>query len=258
MTRLTKIEITCAICGKQSEHTVMSSTSEFGARDLDSRPADPARWSMSWWVRECPNCGYASQNLDKAKNYECEVVGSDEYKAVQAEALSPPNLRLFLLAGIIAEKCGDKENAARYALWSAWVIDDTEDKDAARPFRNKAADLFLSMMADREFGTEEARTHTLKIIDILRRAQRWDEAISLASNLLARRDTTPNNRIVAGFQISLSENQDDECYTSNDALGVEIAEDASTFDIPRFPLDETQTLVFKVKSLLERGVSFFR
>ena len=57
---------TCSVCHKESNQTIIGSTSTFGGCDLDTRPAPLARYLISSRIQTCPHCGYTNYDISNA------------------------------------------------------------------------------------------------------------------------------------------------------------------------------------------------
>ncbi|MDQ3823997.1 MAG: hypothetical protein M3321_12240, partial [Actinomycetota bacterium] len=114
---MTKIEprpLRCGVCGYETEQFVLLSTSTFGHPDLDTRPAELARSTLSFSVETCPRCGYCAESIEEG-GVEPELLESARYlRPLEADGLPDVALRL-LRAAVVAEAKGD---AAR-AGWAA-------------------------------------------------------------------------------------------------------------------------------------------
>jgi hypothetical protein len=216
MTTLRPMETTCALCGAKSEQTVIGSTNSFGAPDLDLRPPEMKRSTLRFWVQECPSCGYAFKSIEKTAVEAESTVAGDAYQAVASGPLQGSVSGRCLKASILAEEAPDLNIAANYALWAAWAADDDGDKDGAVSHRSRAADLFDKSLNGEDESSEHAIITRTLMVDILRRAERWAEAMELANTLL-KTDLDAAIRTVLKFQVSVASKKDDQCYTVDEA-----------------------------------------
>ena len=69
----------CAVCGKESEYSVLNSTNTFGSPDLDLRPPEMRRSTMHIWIQECPFCGYISKDVTDETSVTKELLSSERY-----------------------------------------------------------------------------------------------------------------------------------------------------------------------------------
>jgi hypothetical protein len=146
MTILGSTEVTCAICAESSEHTTIVSTNAFGSADLDLRPPEMKRSTMTYWLQECPSCGYSASSIDEAHRDARTGMESAAFQALQSGPLNQTLTGRLLKASLLSEKCGDTQSAADFALWAAWAADDANDDNGARNYRGKAADLFIEAL----------------------------------------------------------------------------------------------------------------
>ena len=220
MTTLDSSETTCAICAKTSEHTAIASTNSFGSPDLDLRPPEMKRSTMAYWLQECPGCGYSAGSIDDPQPDAKAVMARDAFQTLQVGHLGGTLRGRFLKASLLAEAANDLGSAADHALWAAWAADDASDTEGARQYREKSADLFLKTLNDADGSSEEAIVTKTRLVDILRRATRWEEAQKIVTELLPE-DLDPTIRSVLTFEQTAIESHDDHAYTVAQALGDE-------------------------------------
>jgi len=203
-------EYKCCFCGNVSEHdVVIGVTTLRGAPDLDLRPVEMKRSTMAAWVQSCPSCGYVAGDLSHASNPTTEIVTdlvrSPAYQALIDGSLASPFLRMVMIADAVE----DLDLAGNCALWSAWVADDAGEVEAARARRAVATERFKALAES--VPAIENQMKTL-LVDVLRRAGRFDEAIECADNILARSPEEPLASILA-FGRTRAAGRDDNCYT---------------------------------------------
>jgi len=80
------------------------------------------------------------------------------------------------------------------------------------------AELFVMSLKGVDESSEQSIVTRTKMVDVLRRAERWAEAGDLAKSLLEM-DLDPNIRAVLEFQTSVASQKDGRCYTTQEALG---------------------------------------
>ena len=220
MTTLGSSETTCAICAETSEHTTIGSTNSFGSPDLDLRPPEMKRSTMAYWLQECPSCGYSAGSIDEAHPEAKAVMASDAFQLLRTGPLGGTLTGRFLKASLLTEASNDLGSAADHALCAAWAADDVSDNDGARQYRDRSADLFLKSLNDADETSEETIITKTRLVDILRRANRWEEAKETASKLL-KQDLDPTIRSVITFEQAAIDNQDDQAHTVAQAMGDE-------------------------------------
>ena len=220
MTTLHEEERTCALCGAKSEHTSIGSTNSMGSPDLDLRPPEMERSTMAYWVQECPNCGYAYRSIEETAPQTETTVNSDAYQAVLSSTLNGSITGRFLKASLISEGSSDPRAAAFYALYAAWAADDADDNEGAISHRIRAETLFSTSLDGVDETSEESILTRTRMVDILRRAERWEGAVGLADVLFGS-ELEPTVRSVLEFGRSAASRQDGLCYTIAKALGNE-------------------------------------
>lgn len=208
----------CALCGAASKHQCLNSTNAFGPPDLDLRPPPMQRSTIRLWVEECPRCGYIADDIEEADDVARAAwsKGVPEGDALLARASGL--VARFLRLSLVEERSEQAEEAAQHALWAAWVADD-EGNALATELRCRAADILLGVRAD--WGDDEdGATQQLRLVDVLRRAERWTEAIAMAEGLLKRQSLDDTMRSIAAFQTACAAARDAACYTIDEALAV--------------------------------------
>jgi len=218
MTTLGQEEQSCALCGVKSEHTSINSTNSFGSPDLDLRPPEMERSTMAYWVQECPNCGYAYDSIEEKPPQTDATVSSEAYKAILSSPINGSLTGRFLKASLISEGASEPDSAANYALNAAWAADDADDIEGAISHRERAANLFAISLNDVDEMSEDSIVTRTRMVDILRRAERWDEALKLAEVLFGL-ELDATIRAVLEFERSAASKQDGLCYTIEEALG---------------------------------------
>jgi hypothetical protein len=208
-------KVTCSVCGKASEQEVLMSTNSFGSPDLDLRPPEMERSTMSSWLHECPHCGFVSNDLSEAEKGIQEILATQRFVSLRRGAGTL--IGRCLKRSLLDMGLGNSGNAAEHTLWAAWAADDADDPSAAE-YRSKAADLFLVAASSLPSGSTESTTMRARTIDILRRARRFDDAIDLADALLAKDDLDPTIRSVVEFGRSLAQAGEHSRHTVKDAI----------------------------------------
>jgi pentatricopeptide repeat protein len=124
-------------------------------------------------------------------------------------------LRYSLLLADDTEMCGKSK------LSAAWACDDENLSELAKKIRSDAADVLLKL---RPFSDiEESITIGLVLIDILRRAGRFKEALELVKELKRFSVVTSDKDVsqIVDFQKKLCEAKDYNCYTFSDAYEID-------------------------------------
>lgn len=220
MTTLSEASFTCACCGATSEGMVLASTNAFGSMDLDMRPPPMQRDTLDQQIRQCPECGYCSPDLEDAKGIDPAVVHGRDYQSTLTDPGYPPLARRFLAYAHLAAVAEDHRSTAWAMLRAAWVCDDqgAEYVDQSAACRNRVGEALYGLHAQGESFTNDQQTDGILRLDLLRRAGRFDEAIAEASRLQATQLPDILGKIAA-FQALLARDRDVGCHTVSEVLG---------------------------------------
>lgn len=218
MTIIVPLEIKCALCGTSTTQYGLTSTNEFGSRDLDLRPAQMMRSTMRNWVQQCPNCGLCAASIDKAPAGAAELVRSPRYQALLSDATRMPQLaRWFRAQSLLEERGGHLASASHAALCAAWACDDARETEAAIDCRNHAIGLFVRAADSGQSPTDgsERGGRNLVLIDLLRRTSHFDEARARCQLVLEAAD--PTHRAIAQYQLTLLDAADTAVHRVDEA-----------------------------------------
>ncbi|MBE6633254.1 MAG: hypothetical protein E7620_02805 [Ruminococcaceae bacterium] len=200
----------CAVCGKQSEQTVLLSSNRFGAPDLDLRPPEMMRSTMGWWVQECPYCGYVAGSIEDAAGVRKKWLQSEEYLTCEGNDFSSGLAERFYKSYLISLKKQSAKDAFYAVLHAAWACDDARDAKQAAHCRRLALRAFEQLS---EVITVSEELLLVKA-DLLRRTGAFRELLEEYGE--KRFSTELMNQIVA-FQLEKAKAGDIGCYTVADA-----------------------------------------
>jgi hypothetical protein len=168
----------CGVCGQESRQPGFRPPVPEQAPDLDLRPGEPVRSTMSRWLQACPHCGYAAPDIAEAHPAGAQAVAAAPYRALIADTAHPVLARRFLAWAHVLEETGALHAAAEATLHAAWVADDLNRDDLARQWRREAVALWRS-------GPALDAEQSIRVIDALRRAGDFAEAEGAAEALAA-------------------------------------------------------------------------
>jgi len=205
--------IQCAVCREFASFRVIGSTSSFGSCDLDLRPSEPARFVMGGWQQECPKCGYVNVNIGSLLPDAEGIIRSTEFAVLRSSIDEPALVNRFKRHALLV--ADDAVKAGWTMLHAAWVCDDLALEQRSRDCREECADFWSSL----EYGSDESSTRLRTVmVDVLRRAERFDEADTLADIALLGGGATETMRKVLGFQRRLISAYDVRPYTVDQAI----------------------------------------
>jgi hypothetical protein len=218
MTTYREKDVKCAVCGTSNKVLLISSTNQFGAIDLDSRPPEMERSTMSAWVQSCSKCGYSSNNIAKANETVKSVISTEEYKALLNDKTLPPLAKKFLCNAIIQEETHNLDSSMYNFLYAAWDCDDNENINNSMKLDNKAIESKNKAIECRNralkligtFFVPQRHKPTIELIklDLLRRTGRFEEAIEYSKTL----NIEDNLVAVAKFQVKLCKKKDTQAH----------------------------------------------
>lgn len=214
------------MCGQESEHTVMGSTSAFGPMDLDTRPPALERYTIGCQVQMCPHCDYANYNLEVKESVTPAFLKTEAYKTTDGHNLNTLATAFYRQA-LIAHECNNATREFLAYLRAAWACDDEQEYENAVTCRLAA--LRVMDTASKPIYDDEP-TGILMRMDLLRRTRQFDA-------VLEYRDTkfeSPFLQSLLDYEIVLAERQDPHCHTVEDAKhgGVEEVLLVANRDVP--------------------------
>ena len=212
MSTFSEVDESCSVCGKQSSQTVIMSTNTFGSSDLDLRPPEMRRSTMSFWVQECPHCGYVAPKLSMGTNATEEWLKNTAYLSCDGRNFISSLAKEFYKLYLIDILDGKTKPAFNAVLNCAWACDDARDTLNAIYCREKA----LEVLTNYNLESEENETLLVMRADLLRRSGRFDEVIKDYKDRTFSQDIL--NKVIA-FQVERAKQKDVACYTVADAVG---------------------------------------
>lgn len=204
----------CAVCATRSVHALMMSSGVYGSYDLDLRPPPPFRHTMNLWVQECPACHYVNDQLGQRLNDAAAIVYSPEYRAIAQLDQEPELVKRFKRHALLL--ADQPLAAAKALLHAAWVCDDNRHAELACACREECADLMIGV--DYTAHGEAGFRSQLVLVDILRRAARFDEAEDWIERLLAQAGLPDSLSKILRYQRGLLQSGDMGCHEVEMAL----------------------------------------
>jgi hypothetical protein len=171
------MEVRCGLCGSPSKQEVAAAANPREAPDLDTRPGEPLRSTIKYWMQVCPECGYASSDVSTIHENASDFVATDEYQRQRFDSTTPENARPFLCHALILNHVKQYADAGWTALHAAWTCDDANDDAAAARLRELAIHYWKhGKRHGQGFGDRLGEEFALAV-DVLRRAAKWEEAL---------------------------------------------------------------------------------
>jgi hypothetical protein len=175
-TTMGEVEKTCAVCGAKDKYTVLMSSNSMGSKDLDMRPPEMMRSTISLWVEKCSACGYCAADINKLLNNAKETISDSAYKAQLSNANFPELANKFLCRMLIEDKAGEHRAAIYSAICAGWASDDAKMASAALAARELSIRRILDLNAKTERYSAQKGADELLISDMYRRNGQFEKA----------------------------------------------------------------------------------
>ena len=219
---------TCAVCGAEKEFYGIASTNSFGSPDLDLRPPEMQRGTMSYWVQKCPKCGYVAGSIsDDPGHVTKEWLKSKEYTHNDGMKFRSGLADQFYKFHKISLLNGKTERAFSALLHAAWACDDSKDAENAARCRSAAIPLLDKTLEEigsgrkgpkknrREDDDDKKDNLMLMKTDLLRRSGQFE---TLQSEYAARSFKNDIMNKILAFQLAKAAEKDTGCYTVQEAV----------------------------------------
>lgn len=206
--------VSCWACGKTSTHHTLVSVTTFGPPDLDLRPAEMQRGTMSSWVQACTHCGNVSQAIEKEPanpDAARAAMAGDRWRELTAGEAMPALAAVFLRHALLERSQGRPLEAGEATIRAAWAADDAGDGLLAGNCRREAADLLLPLLVSPDLAADRRETLAVRLVDVLRRAGEWARAKKFCADLLAQASEGVIGEVLR-LQASLVEQRDAGCH----------------------------------------------
>jgi hypothetical protein len=218
MTTMIKEIIQCAVCGEKSEHFTVGSTNTSGSMDLDTRPPEMMRSTISMWIMVCPSCGYCSMDISKCTEKSRELVRSPAYQRQLKNPQFPDTANAFLCSSLIKEPAGQYARAGWESIHAAWVCDDSGSVLSARECRKKAVVLLQKAKEKGQSFAAAAGGSEALLTDLLRRSELFVQATKICNEGLNNSKTEAIFLEILRLQKALILKKDTACHTVSERL----------------------------------------
>ena len=210
-------EIECGVCQSTVTIQVITSTNSFGSADLDTRPAPMQRFNLGVEISRCPHCGYCRHDITVASEGDVELVKQDKYKSQLNNSSFPETANNYLCQALLDEAADDAENQFWSYLSAAWACDDENNEPGSQSCRLLAADIGKKAIDNQiSFGGDRDSEIAI-LVDILRRAQEFEEAKTYVDNHAGSCENETVQTILS-FQKRLIQGGDSSCHTIEEAF----------------------------------------
>ncbi|PTL82146.1 hypothetical protein [Vitiosangium sp. GDMCC 1.1324] len=222
MSNLVSERRTCAVCCTSSEYRYPRCGTDGSGRSpaLDEGPCAGERSTMDSWVETCPSCGYCADDIAPRQKVRAEVVSmvrSPRYQELLHRGGSVSLANRFLCEALLQEVSRRLADQAVALIRAAWAAESAGEADLARQCRSDAADLLLSRRPALQRFTKYLGSGSVVLIDLLRRADRIDEALREVDAALQRPFNFITEMLLA-FERQLCERGDTAEHTEAEAF----------------------------------------
>ena len=204
MTTFRQKQMTCTVCGNTFEGRILTSTNTMGPPDLDLRPAEMARSTLSMEITVCPCCHYVAYDIAEpiSKDTKNFVLSDAEFQT-EYRAYSVQAYRNLMRIAVLEERFHDAFWAYLKAAW----IEEGMDRLQPSPIRQEVLQFFMEHEKELEFDDD---TRLCMKADLLRRTGHFKEVIELTESA---NTSDAQTDLILHYQKHLSENKDVGCYT---------------------------------------------
>lgn len=215
MTTMFNEEVICGNCGKDIEIMVIGSTNTFGVPDLDTRPAEMARSTLSYDIQHCPNCDYCNADISEDPADKKDYMEMDIYKSIILSRALSDTASHFIASSFLNESIGQYANATWDMIYAAWTCDDNNETQGAIECRKNAVKLIREVnKASQDISYQDGATEAIQA-DLLRRAGLFEEALEIVK--LVKTEEYIINRVLS-FEKKLIQKSDKDIHTIEEAL----------------------------------------
>ena len=238
--------VKCAVCNKGNEVPVMTSTSHFGACDLDARPPEMFRFTI--FLQRCSHCGYVNYDISEGSSSTKEFLDTDMYKTCDGINPASEDAKEYIQYALIKAhnkvesllNTDETDSSQEDIFWgflnAAWACDDAAELDPdedcgldeeckaylaqlnpekcrhdAIECRKRCLDLINGLIVN-QVNIEKRETLSGIKADLLRRTGQFDAVIAEYENKVFQ---NPYVDQVVRFEIDLAKAKDTKCYSMN-------------------------------------------
>jgi hypothetical protein len=216
MVTVIPVKSECSLCGTISEQRITNilENESTGLPDLDTRPGEPVRLALPFWVQRCPHCGYCAADIELEYPNADRIIHFEDYEQVLHKRNMPEKAREFLAWAIIEATNAEYGGAGWSALHAAWICDDAEKPAPAAECRRQALAYFARQRAGLGHiaGFEDPGVEEMVLADLCRRTGQFGPALRWVESGMARKPSVVVQRALLKEQ-GLAEEKDRGAHT---------------------------------------------
>ena len=219
MTTIVDEVVTCSVCGKKVQITIMGSTNQFGYPDLDLRPPEMMRSTIWMWLQECPGCGCCAEDIEDVEPGARAIVRGEPFIRLRESVGDLHDVaRRFRTAAFIAAEQGFHASAFQHTLHEAWVHDDCKDPVHATAARLNAVDLLNQVHREGIKLSDDDGGDAAVAVDLLRRGGEFERSSEVCRKALDE-SCADHVQQVLEFELELCASRDVDCHTMEEVFG---------------------------------------
>ena len=212
MAQMNQIEVRCGLCGTPSKQNVAAASGTREAPDLDTRPGEPLRSTLKYWMQLCPECGYASSDISTIHDEAPGLIETEDYQRPLFDSTTPEIARPFFCHALILNHVKQYADAGWTALHAAWACDDAGDEASASRARELAVRYWKHGKRHGQAFGDEPEEFALAT-DVLRRARKFEDALIACTEGIDLEDVPPMIHHVLLFEKTLIQRRDSQRYS---------------------------------------------
>ena len=207
------LPVTCGLCGSPSTQPTAPATPDSRqAPDLDTRPPEPLRSTIRFWMQTCPECGYSSSDISTIHELATDFIATPDYQRQRLDPAIPEPARPFLCHALILAHVKQYSDAGWTALHAAWTCDDLRNEPGATRARLAAIAYWKHGKQHQQPFVSELAEEFALATDVLRRASKFEEALVTCTEGIGLEDLDPVLMHILLFEKTLIQRRDAGCY----------------------------------------------
>lgn len=209
-----RVEAVCAVCGSTvAVESLGRLPDSVEPPDFDTRPGEPLRSTLPWWVQMCAHCGYVADDISRASEDARTIVESEAYRSCLADGSLPETARRFLCYALLLEKLHQAADAGWSALHAAWACDDAGDSEAASRCRARAIELWQRGKQLGQLFCDDMASEFALVTDVYRRLGEFEHATVACAEGLDLEDLPPAIEAILRRQSVLIQQRDRNAHS---------------------------------------------
>jgi len=189
------------------------SSEQAGPPDFDTRPSEPERLLIGYWVCECPHCGYCAEDVTHIHEDVEAIVRSTEYREQLENSEVPDAARRFLCYAFILARLHHWADSGWSCLHAAWACDDARADSGASYCRALAIERWKRGKELGQNFADDLASEFAIVTDLYRRMGEFEEATIACAEGVDLDDIPPALEKMLRRQMVLIQHRDTGCHS---------------------------------------------